>query len=197
MHDFIETYLSKMVTAIQALDRSSIAATIEAIERCGKAGGTIFIIGNGGSAATASHMANDLSGGLKLREIRRFRVVSLADNVALNTAIANDIGYENVFYAQLKDQVAPHDLLIAISCSGNSPNIVKAVRYCKTLGVPVVGLTGFDGGELRAVSDVSYHVPTDRGEYGVVEDLHMVLDHVIYSFFVSLKPGSSTHYSLR
>ena len=109
----------------------------------------IYIIGNGGSAATASHMANDLSVGLKLREIRNFDVESLSDNSSVCTAIANDIGYENIFYAQLKNRIKKEDLLIAISCSGNSENIVKAARYAKEIGASVVGMTGFNGGMLK------------------------------------------------
>ena len=154
-------------------------------------------MGNGGSAATASHMANDLSVGLKLREIRNFNVQSLSDNTPVCTAIANDIGYENVFYAQLKNKLQPDDLVIALSCSGNSENIVKASQYTKKIGATLVGMTGFDGGELKKISDISFHVNTDNGEYGLVEDVHMILDHIIYSYYIAQKPENKTNYTMR
>ena len=122
---------------------------------------------------------------------------SLADNMALCTAIANDIGYENIFYAQLKNILSPDDILIAISCSGNSPNIVKASRYCNEIGATLIALTGFGGGEIAKIADIDFQVPSLRGEYGLVEDIHMILDHLIYSYYVSLKPDSSDKYSLK
>ncbi len=154
-------------------------------------------MGNGGSAATASHMANDFSVGLKLRDIRNFNVQSLSDNTPVCSAIANDIGYENVFYAQLKHKLKPQDVVIAISCSGNSENIIKASRYAKEVGASLIGMTGFDGGELKALSDVNFHIKTDQGEYGLVEDAHMILDHVIYNYYVSQKIENKSTYVLK
>ena len=197
MHTFIADYLETMITALRRVDQQVIADIIQAFEQCHEAQGTIYVIGNGGSAATASHMANDFSGGLKLRGIRQFKVVSLADNTPLCTAIANDIGYDNIFYAQLKDQLTAKDIVLALSCSGNSANIVKAVHYAKSVQSKVIGLTGFDGGQLRELSDINFHIATDKGEYGIVEDIHMMLDHIMFSYFVSLKPESKTVYSLR
>ncbi len=197
MQQFSSGYLDNMINALRNIDQQVVAQIIVAFEQCHERRGTIYIIGNGGSAATASHMANDFSGGLKLRGIRNFRVISLADNTPLCTAIANDIGYDNIFYAQLKDQLHPEDIVLAISCSGNSPNIVKAVQYAKDCQAQVIGLTGFDGGELRQLSDINFHIATDKGEYGIVEDLHMMLDHIVFSYFVSLKPETKSVYSLR
>ncbi|MGB4065209.1 MAG: SIS domain-containing protein [Azonexus sp.] len=197
MQAFISGYLEKMIESLRQIDQAVVAQIISAFEACYEKKGSIYIIGNGGSAATASHMANDFSCGLKLRGIRDFNVLSLVDNVPVCTAIANDIGYENIFYAQLKDRLKGMDILLAISCSGNSGNILKAVHYARSSGTMVIGLTGFEGGALRDLSDINFHVATDKGEYGIVEDIHMMLDHIIFSYFLSLKPESKTVYSLR
>ena len=197
MQAFISGYLEKMIESLRQIDQAVVAQIISSFEVCYEKKGSIYIIGNGGSAATASHMANDFSCGLKLRGIRDFNVLSLVDNVPVCTAIANDIGYENIFYAQLKDRLSDKDILLAISCSGNSGNILKAVHYARSSGTLVIGLTGFEGGALRDLSDINFHVATDKGEYGIVEDIHMMLDHIIFSYFLSLKPESKTVYSLR
>jgi len=124
--ELINSYIERLRYLLTKLDVEVIASIIDAMEFLhGK--GKIYIIGNGGSASTASHMANDLSCGLKVRDIRSFDVESLSDNSTVCTMIANDIGYENIFYAQVKDKISPDDMLIAISCSGNSDNIIKAV----------------------------------------------------------------------
>lgn len=196
MNKFVDSYLDKLAVALSKVSRDEVAKIVERLDEAEKEKGTIYIIGNGGSAATASHMANDLSAGLRLREIRNFQVVSLADNSSTCTAIANDVGFENIFYVQLKPVLKPQDVLIAISCSGNSPNIMKAVNYAKAEKVTVIGLTGFDGGELKAASDINYHVATERGEYGIVEDAHMILDHMLFSYYVSLKPETKTNYTM-
>ena len=99
------------------------------------------------------------------------------------TAVGNDIGFENTFYMQIKDIITANDVLFAVSCSGNSPNIIRAVEYAKSIGSTIVGVTGFDGGKLKKLSDISFHVPTQKGEYGLCEDVHMILDHVIYSYY--------------
>jgi len=183
---FIKSYVKKLKTLLDEIDVEAISKIIDLLENTQESGGTIYVIGNGGSAATASHMANDLNIGLKRRGIRKFNVISLADNYSIGTAISNDIGFENIFYAQLEDVINDKDLLISISCSGNSPNIIKAVKYAKELSAKVVGCTGFDGGELKLLSDVNFHIDTPKGEYGLVEDMHMILDHIIYSYYISL-----------
>jgi len=144
---------------------------------------TIYVLGNGGSSAAASHMVNDLAIGLKIRDIKTINAISLSDNSAINFAIANDIGFENVFYMQLKGILKPNDIIIAISCSGNSPNIVKAVKYAKEIGSKVIGLTGFDGGDLIKLSDIKIHFETNKGEYGLVEDAHSIVNHLLIDYF--------------
>lgn len=196
MKSFIDGYIKKLTTLLMQIDTEAIANIVDSLESTARLNAKIYIIGNGGSAATASHMANDLSVGLKLREIRNFNVESLSDNSSVCTAIANDVGYENIFYAQLKNKITKDDLLIAISCSGNSANIVKAVEYAKAEGTTIVGMTGFEGGRLKELADIEFHVATDKGEYGIVEDVHMILDHIIYSYYISLKPETKSTYTM-
>ena len=196
MKNFISCYISRLVLLLETINTDSICDIISKLEEVHNNNGKLYIVGNGGSAATASHMANDLSVGLKLREIRNFNVESLSDNSSICTAIANDIGYENVFYAQLKNKLTKDDVLIAISCSGNSSNIIKAVEYANKIGTTVIGMTGFEGGKLKEIADIKFHIDTNKGEYGLVEDMHMILDHIIYSYYVSLKPETKTNYTM-
>jgi len=196
MNNFIENYTNKLIEILNNFDKKSITEIQKALEQTILNKSKIYIIGNGGSAATASHMANDLGPGLKLREIRDFDVESLSDNSSVCTAIANDIGYDNIFYAQIKNKIKEADLLIAISCSGNSKNIIKAVEYAKKCNTTIIGLTGFEGGQLKKFSDINFHINTDKGEYGLVEDAHMILDHILYSYYISLKPETKTTYTM-
>ncbi len=178
-------YTKRLINLLEEIDMEAIENIYKVFENSIKSGGTIYILGNGGSAATATHMQNDLGIGLKRRGLRNFRIQSLADNVAVTTAISNDIGYDNIFLAQIEDQITKDDILLAISCSGNSLNIIKAVEYANKIGSTVIGLTGFTGGALKELSDISFHINTPNGEYGLVEDLHMIFDHLIYSYYIS------------
>ena len=184
MSKFTASYITKLIHLLQNIDVKQICDIQQVIEESIQRVSKIYIIGNGGSAATASHMVNDLGAGLRRRKIINFDVISLADNVAVTTAIANDIGYENIFYMQLEGLLKPEDLIIAISCSGNSPNILKAVEYAQKIGSTIIGITGFDGGNLKNLSDINFHVDAPKGEYGLVEDMHMILDHIIYSYYI-------------
>lgn len=180
---FISEYTARLIKLLETIDKKSISEIINIMEEVDQRNGTIYILGNGGSAATASHMVNDLGVGLKRRNIKSFKVISLADNTPVCSALANDIGYENIFYMQLKDTLTPNDIILALSCSGNSKNILKAVEYAKQNNVRIVSCTGFDGGKLKELSDVNFHVKTKNEEYGLVEDMHMILDHIIYSYY--------------
>jgi D-sedoheptulose 7-phosphate isomerase len=140
----------------------------------------IFVIGNGGSASTASHIACDLGKGTSLPGKRRFRVISLTDNVATMTAWSNDVCYEDVFVEQLKNLVNPGDLAIGISASGNSENVIRAIGHARAIGCKTIGWTGFDGGKLAQITDVS--VVVDSHEYGPVEDVHLILNHVLHAW---------------
>lgn len=184
MQNFVREYTQKLISLLEKIDTTAIIDIVNSLE---KTQGKIYIIGNGGSAATASHMVNDLGIGLKRRGIRSFNVESLNDNTPVCTAIANDIGYENIFYMQLKGRITQDDILIALSCSGNSENIIKAVNYAKKKDAKVIGLTGFDGGKLQQLSDINFHAATKKGEYGLVEDMHSIVNHLIYSYYMESK----------
>src|SRR3989339_693584 len=178
---FARGYLNYVSHLLNRLDTQSIATFIKELEVAYRNQNTIFIAGNGGSAATATHMANDIGMDiLKKSGIDQpFRAFSLTDNIALMTAIANDNGYHNLFVNQLRIYYRSGDLLIAISASGNSPNIIAAAEWVKQRSGKVLGLLGFDGGRLKDMCDVAIHVETPKGEFGPVEDIHLIMDHLI------------------
>lgn len=179
---FAKEYSTYLAQILGRLDYSEIGKMIEAVLDARERGAQIFFIGNGGSAATASHFANDISIGTRVTE-KPFKAIALTDNVAIITAVGNDDGYEFIFTKQLQNFANPGDLLVAISASGNSPNIIHTIQYAKQKGLKVIGLSGFDGGKLRELSDIKIHVQTAKGEYGPVEDVHMFIDHLIGSYF--------------
>lgn len=187
MTNFISNYTNQLIKLLQNIDKKAIQQIKEQLDLSEINNSKVYIIGNGGSASTASHMVNDLSIGIKLQTKHNFNMESLSDNSSVCSAIANDIGYENVFYAQLLNKLQKDDLVIAISCSGNSLNILKAVEYSQQVGSTIISLTGFDGGKLKKLSNINFHVPTEKGEYGLVEDMHLILDHILYSYYKSLK----------
>lgn len=177
----IREYISLEMEVLKRLDAERIDAALNLLDETRKRKGRIYICGNGGSAATASHFQNDFNKGVSEYIDLPFRFHCLNDNVATLMAIANDIGYEEVFRFQLRGNLEPGDILIAISGSGNSPNILNAVEYAKEQGVRVIGLTGFSGGRLKELSDVSLHVPVNSMQ--VTEDIHMMFDHLMMSMF--------------
>lgn len=179
---FAKEYSLYLGSILAKLDYNEIGKMIETILDARERGAHIFFIGNGGSAATASHFANDISIGTRVTE-KPFKAMALTDNVAILTAVGNDDGYEYVFTKQLQNFANPGDVLVAISASGNSPNIIHTVNYARQKGLKVIGLSGFDGGKLRELSDIRIHVQTAKGEYGPVEDVHMFIDHLIGSYF--------------
>ena len=176
--DFADGYLSYLSHVFARIDRDAIAAFIDVLEHARANGTTVFFCGNGGSAATASHFQNDLT----RWRTDPMKVVSLTDNVAVITALANDYGYDRIFVMQLECLLTEGDVVIAISASGNSPNVVQAIEFANERKAISVGLTGFDGGRLGELCEVHIHVPSARGEYGPVEDAHMVLDHLVMSY---------------
>lgn len=181
IEQYARGYFKYLHGLLENLDTGAIADFIKELEEAYQEDKAIFIIGNGGSAATASHMANDLGVDVikKAKCEKPFRVLALTDNNAAMTAIANDCGYENLFVDQLRIHFRKGDKLIAISASGNSPNIIEAVRWVKKRSGKTIGLTGFDGGEMNGLCDVLIHTQTPKGEYGPVEDSHLILDHLI------------------
>lgn len=181
--DFAKAYCNYLSELLSKLDYSKISSFAEKLLEAREKEQRIIFMGNGGSAATASHFANDLSIGPRDFD-KPFRALSLTDNVPVMTAIANDFGYEDIFVLQLKSLLKPKDVVVAISASGNSPNIVKALEYAKDQGAYIVGLSGFDGGKLAQMADLSICIETPKGEYGPVEDLHMVLDHLLGAYLM-------------
>lgn len=181
--EFAKFYFKHLVEIIDRINLDDVGAVMEEILRCRNSGKNIFFIGNGGSAATASHFANDISIGTRTSGLKPFKAISLTDNMAIISALANDEGYEAIFTKQLEVHMNKGDIVIAISASGNSPNIIHALDFVKSFGNKTIGFTGFEGGKLKEICDLNIHIPTDRGEYGPVEDFHMILDHLFGSYF--------------
>ena len=176
---FAESYRRRVAEVLESLDLEAIDQAVAVLYDAWRRNALVAIVGNGGSAATASHMANDLVKAARIPDGAVFRAVSLADNVSALTAHANDHGYDTVFAAQMDALFQAGDVLMAISASGNSPNVLAAVDRARAIGGRTIALVGFDGGELARVADVVLHAHTDRGEYGPVEDIQMVLNHMI------------------
>jgi D-sedoheptulose 7-phosphate isomerase len=177
----INTYLEHEIDTLKALDVNEINAALNLLLETFENGNTVFVFGNGGSSATASHFQNDFNKGVSEHTEKKFNFQCLNDNVATVMAVANDIGFEEVFRFQLIGHMRPGDVVMAISGSGNSRNVINAVEYAKEQGAKVIGLTGFGGGKLKELSDVSMHVPVNSMQ--ITEDIHMVFDHLMMSIF--------------
>ena len=188
--NFSKNYFDYLKVLIDKLSIENVSKFIELILETRENNKTIFFIGNGGSASTASHFVNDISLGSRQFE-KPFRAISLCDNQAVITAIGNDDGYENIFLQQLQTQAKAGDVLVAISASGNSPNIIKAINWAKDNDLTTVGLSAFDGGMLAKLSNLNIHVPTKIGEYGPAEDLHMVICGLVGSYFRAIFKDSN------
>jgi D-sedoheptulose 7-phosphate isomerase len=173
----INDYLKKETKVIASLDKDAIDAAMNALTRKYHDDANIYIFGNGGSAATASHFVCDFNKGISDGKNNRFRLICLNDNIPSIMAIANDISFDDVFSYQLHGILNKNDLIIAISGSGNSKNVIKAVLYAKEIGCEVIGLTGYSGGKLRELSNYSLHVNID--DMQITEDVHMIFDHMI------------------
>lgn len=175
-HPF-DAYIERLNLALTGVGRECLDAAVDALLECHSAGGSIFVIGNGGSASTATHMACDLSKGPTPDGGQGLVVWSLTDNPALLTAIGNDLDYARIFSETIRQRMRPRDILIAVSASGNSPNITEAVKAAKSIGCKIIGLTGFSGGILAREADVSLHAPDNT--YGPVEDAHLICNHYL------------------
>ena len=163
------------------IDTAQITQFIEALLDARTRGITIFFIGNGGSAATASYLADDIATGTAVYT-QPFRAVSLTDNVPVLGAIGNEFGYQDVFVRPLRVLGRKGDVVVAISASGNSSNVVSALEYAASAGIKTVAVTAFDGGHMKRMADLSVHVPTEPKEYGPAEDAHMMLDHLVGAY---------------
>ncbi|RME79730.1 MAG: SIS domain-containing protein [Chloroflexi bacterium] len=174
----ISTYLQEVTQVIQQLPQDTIEAIIDAFAQARDEGRTIFLMGNGGSGSTASHMANDLIKNTIQPGKPRLRVIALTDNMPIILAIANDWDYSRIFVEQLIPLARPGDLLVGLSGSGNSPNVLKAMDWARENGLRTIGLTGRDGGQLKDKADLSLIVPTQS--MAQIEDVHLMLGHIIY-----------------
>jgi D-sedoheptulose 7-phosphate isomerase len=183
--DYSKSYIDYLSSVLSNISLSDIEKFVEVLLEARERESSIFFIGNGGSAATASHFANDIAIGTRTYE-KPFRAISLCDNQAVITAIANDDGYEKIFSQQLQVLLKKQDVVIAISASGNSPNLLDAISTAKKMNTITVGISAFDGGKMKEMVDISVHVPTEKGEYGPAEDAHMVLDHLVSNYLMRL-----------
>ena len=182
---FSKSYFKYLQSVINNVETAEVGRFIETLLDARKRGATIFFIGNGGSAATSSHFANDISIGTNEYQLP-FRALSLTDNVPIITAIGNDFGYDEIFVRQLRVLGKEGDVLVGISASGNSPNIIKAFEYAKKSGIKSVAITAFDGGKMKSLADEGIHVPTGLKEYGPAEDVHMILDHLVGAYLMRI-----------
>ncbi|MGE5495716.1 MAG: SIS domain-containing protein [Burkholderiales bacterium] len=178
----IMDYLNLEIETIKRLDIGVINILVNKLHDAFQNERNIYICGNGGSAATASHFANDFNKGISEYTEKKFHFICLNDNLPTLTAIANDIGYDYIYEFQLKGRIKKDDLLLCISGSGNSKNIICAAKYAKSVGAIIVGITGYDGGLLSKISDISLNVPIN--DMQITEDIHMIFDHLIMSVFL-------------
>ena len=183
--EFASGYFKRLKNILDNININSINKLEEEFEDSRKNGNTIFVIGNGGSATTASSMANDIGFDIIKRTSIKypFRILSLTDNNSIITAVGNDIGYENLFISQLKLHYKDGDKLLAISASGNSKNVLLAADWVKERGGKIIGFLGFDGGKLLKIADLAIHIKTEEGEFGPVEDMHLIINHVLAHWF--------------
>ncbi len=182
--DYFRRYCDYVQKLISEIDIESVKRVVDRLLEARENDKTIYFAGNGGSAATASHFSQDMGEiGRKIRG-KGFRAQSINDNVSTLTAISNDYGYDHVFSRQMQYHFDPGDVLVVISASGNSPNVIKAVELAKEKGGSTVALVGFDGGRLAQICDHVVHIKSKKGEYGPVEDVHLILNHMIVSYLM-------------
>ncbi len=178
---FCRGYAGYLTSILDKLDYDAVGRFVQTLLAVRETGKRILFLGNGGSSATSSHFANDLSAGT--RDFHKpFKALSLTDNTAIITAIANDSGYEEIFKKQLQVYMEEGDIIVVVSASGSSENLVRAVEYARSMGNKTVGLLGFDGGKLLGICDEHILITTEKGEYGPVEDVHMMLDHMVVNY---------------
>ncbi len=173
----IREYFVTVQTLLDTVPFEAVEPVVNALMRANLAGKTVYIFGNGGSAATATHFGCDLAKRTIIEGQPRFRVIALTDNNALMTALSNDISYDEVFAEQLRPLVRSGDVVIGISGSGNSRNVLNAIAVANAAGATTVGFCGFDGGKLKTMVDLPVHI--DHNDMAMVEDVHLMLEHAI------------------
>jgi D-sedoheptulose 7-phosphate isomerase len=180
--DFANEYKARLMNAIDTVDLTAVGRAIEILTGARKDNRHIFTCGNGGSASTASHFVCDMVKGASFNRQSRFRIMALTDSLATITAYSNDVSYEHVFLEQLKNFAERGDVLIALSGSGNSPNVLRAVEYANSVGCHTIGLTGRDGGKLGAIAGLEIRVAEPH--MGRIEDVHLILTHMLCYYFM-------------
>lgn len=191
----IKEYYERERKVIESFNLDEFNEAMNAILDTYEKGGMIYVCGNGGSASTSSHMQNDFNKGISEYVDKKFRFYCLNDNVSTMMAVANDIGYEEVFRFPLINVMTENDLLIGISGSGNSKNVLNAAEYAHSIGAKVLGMTGYTGGKLREIADYKMHV--DENDMQIAEDLHMTFDHMMMKIFSNyLIHGQNTAYNV-
>ena len=190
---YLGSYRRRLDALLDSLSIEGLAKVVSVIVEAYRNDKTIYICGNGGSAATASHMQVDFGFFIRNFKKRRIRVRSLTDNVPMLTAVGNDFSYEDIFTQQMQDHFQAGDVLIGISASGNSMNVVNAVEYANELGGTTIGFVGFTGGKLKDACQIAIHTPNEPGDYGPIEDLHMFLDHFLVTYLAEDKEFIATH----
>jgi D-sedoheptulose 7-phosphate isomerase len=182
--DHAREYFQRLNTIVEQVDLNAVNRIFQQLRLARDRGSRVFIAGNGGSASTASHWVSDLGKATKRSGRAPFQVTCLSDNISWLTALANDEGYDRVFAGQLENFARRDDLLIVITASGNSPNLVRAVEFARSKGLKTIGFLGFDGGLLKDMVDDLVWVKTEKGQYELVEDAHMVVCHVLATSLV-------------
>ena len=177
----IKEYYDRERKVYESLNLDEINEAMNAIYDTYKRGGTIYVCGNGGSASTASHMQNDFNKGISEYTDQKFKFYCLNDNISTLMAVANDIGYEEVFRFPLRGNITNNDLFIGISGSGNSKNVLNAAEYAKECGAKVIGITGYTGGKLKELAD--YRMHAEITDMQIAEDVHMSFDHMMMKIF--------------
>ena len=179
---FTAAYKADCMKALDTIDLAKVDQAIQLFEEARKDGRNIFVFGNGGSASTASHFVCDMVKGASFNKPTRFRINALTDNLATITAYSNDVAYDCIFAEQLKNFARPNDLVMGISGSGNSPNVLRAFEYANSIGCKTIALTGRDGGQLGPMAQLQIHVANPH--MGRIEDGHMIICHMICYFFM-------------
>ena len=182
---FVDDYYLKFTEIIREFDKATMPRVLEVFTRVSEAGGTVWVAGNGGSAAISDHTVCDVTKGTHSDGMPPFKSVSLASNGPMLTALANDFSYDEVFSRQLEYYLKPEDAVLLVSSSGNSPNVVKACEYANSQNVPTIAFTGFTGGKLKELAKVSVWIPVDN--YGMTEDIHQSLIHVITQYISKIR----------
>jgi len=177
---FADDYFDRLGVAAASVDRTSLAAAAQVLEDTYRADNTLFVCGNGGSAAISSTFVCDHSKLVQTDTNLTARVVSLVDNMSMVTALANDLSFDDIFIYQLKTLASLGDALLTISASGNSENVIKAARWARENNMPVIAFTGFDGGQMADIATVHLHVAADN--YGIIEDVHQSLMHILAQY---------------